>query len=60
MDAVRSALSSAVANHAPPVPEFRSTEGKIVYLRWLGAMSERIKKKIPEWQVRQEFLQTVW
>ena len=60
MDSVRSALSSAIANHAPPVPEFRSTEGKLVYLRWLGAMSERIKKKIPEWQVRQEFLQTVW
>ncbi|MGV8803944.1 MAG: transglycosylase SLT domain-containing protein [Polaromonas sp.] len=60
MDSVRTALSSAIANHAPPVPEFRSTEGKLVYLRWLGAMSERIKKKIPEWQVRQEFLQTVW
>ncbi|MEO5607429.1 MAG: lytic transglycosylase domain-containing protein [Polaromonas sp.] len=60
MDSVRSALSSAIVNHAPPMPEFRSTEGKLVYLRWLGAMSERIKKKIPEWQVRQEFLQTVW
>lgn len=60
MDSVRSALSSAVSNHAPPVPEFRDTESRLAYLRWLGAMSERLKRKKPEWQVRKEFLQTVW
>ncbi|MGA8786099.1 MAG: lytic transglycosylase domain-containing protein [Polaromonas sp.] len=60
MDSVRTALSSAVANHAPPVPEFRDTESRLVYLRWLGTMSNRIKKKMPEWQIRKEFLQTVW
>lgn len=60
MDSVRTALSSAVANQAPPVPEFRDTESRLAYLRWLGAMSERLKKKKPEWQVRKEFLQTVW
>ena len=60
MDSVRSALSSAIANQAPPVPEFRDTESKLVYLRWLSAMSDRLKKKKPEWQIRKEFLQTVW
>jgi len=59
-DSVRTALSSAVANQAPPIPEFSSTEARLAYLRWLGAMSERLKRKKPDWQVRKEFLQTVW
>lgn len=60
VDSVRSALSSAIANHAPPVPEFPDTESRLVYLRWLGVMSDRLRKKKPEWNVRQEFLQTIW
>ena len=60
IDSVRTALTSAIANHAPPMPEFRDTESRLKYLRWLGAMSERLKKKKPEFQIRQEFLQTVW
>lgn len=60
IDAVRTALSSAIANHAPPVPEFANTESRLTYLRWLGAMGERIKKKKPDWDTRKEFLQTVW
>ena len=60
IDSVRTALTSAIANHAPPVPEFRDTESRLKYLRWLGAMSDRLKKKKPEWQIRKEFLQTVW
>jgi soluble lytic murein transglycosylase-like protein len=60
IDSVRTALTSAVHNAAPPIPEFSSTEARLSYLRWLGAMSERLKKKKPEWEVRKEFLQTVW
>jgi len=60
MDSVRTALSSAIANAAPPVPEFADTESRMVYLRWLGTCSERLKKKKPDWMVRKEFLQTVW
>ncbi|MDI1275219.1 lytic transglycosylase domain-containing protein [Polaromonas sp.] len=60
IDSVRTALSSAIASQAPPVPEFRDTESRIAYLRWLGAMSDRLRKKKPEWQIRKEFLQTVW
>ncbi|MDD2924219.1 lytic transglycosylase domain-containing protein [Rhodoferax sp.] len=59
-DAVRTALSSAIANHAPPVPEFADTESRLAYLRWQVAMSDRLKKKKPDFNTRQEFLQTVW
>ncbi len=60
IDSVRSALSAAVHDMKPPEPSFRDTESRLAYLRWLGAMSERLKRKKPEWQVRKEFLQTVW
>ncbi|MEZ5703367.1 MAG: lytic transglycosylase domain-containing protein [Burkholderiaceae bacterium] len=59
-DSVRSALSSAVANHAPPVPEFTSMEKRLAHLRWLGAMSDRLKRRKPDFQTRIEFLQAVW
>jgi len=60
MDSVRTALSSAVANGAPPVPEFVDTESRLAYLRWLGTMSDRLKKKKTDFESRKEFLQTVW
>ena len=60
IDSVRTALSSAVTNNAPPIPEFSDTESRLKYLRWRGEMSARLKKKKPEWHVRQEFLQAVW
>jgi soluble lytic murein transglycosylase-like protein len=60
VDSVRSALSSAINNSAPPIPEFNNTESRIKYLRWLGAMSDRLAKKKTDFQTRKEFLQTVW
>ena len=60
IDSVRTALSSAVANSAPPVPEFTGTDARLKYLRWLGAMSTRLRKRQPEWVERKEFLQTIW
>jgi len=60
IDSVRTALSAAIRNNAPPVPEFKDTESRLAYLRWLGEMSERLKKKLPDWPTRKEFLQTVW
>ncbi|MEN9438134.1 MAG: hypothetical protein RIR09_2789 [Pseudomonadota bacterium] len=60
VDAVRTALSAAIRNTAPPVPEFPSTDARLHYLRWLGTMSERLKKKKSELEIRKEFLQTVW
>jgi soluble lytic murein transglycosylase-like protein len=60
IDSVRTALSSAIHNKAPPIPEFAGTEARLAYLRWLGEMSERLRKKLPDWPTRKEFLQTVW
>ena len=60
IDSVRTALSSAVANQAPPEPDFPTTEARLAYLRWLGTMSDRLRRRKPEWQVRRDFLQTVW
>jgi soluble lytic murein transglycosylase-like protein len=60
VDSVRSALSAAVAQSAPPVPEFQSTEARVAYLRWLGAASPLLLRRKPEWGERREFLDTVW
>ena len=60
VDSVRTARSSAVAELAPPEPLFVTTEARLVYLRWLGAMSDRLRRSKPDWEVRRDFLQTVW
>ncbi len=60
IDSVRTALSAAIASAAPPVPEFADTASRIHYLRWLGAMSERLRRRKPDLETRKEFLQTVW
>ena len=57
---MRTALSSAIANKAPPEPEFATTEARLGYLRWLGTMSDRLRRRKPDWEVRRDFLQTVW
>ncbi|MBC5781931.1 transglycosylase SLT domain-containing protein [Ramlibacter sp. USB13] len=59
-DSVRTALSSAIANSAPPVPDFSDIDQRLRYLRWLGAMSHRLQRRKTEWLERKEFLQTVW
>ncbi len=59
-DSVRTALSSAIANSAPPVPIFASTETRLAYVRWLSAMSDRLYRREKDFNTRIEFLQTVW
>ena len=59
-DSVRTALSSAIANSAPPVPTFATTEARLSYLRWLSAMSDRLYIRKRDFNTRIEFLQTVW
>jgi soluble lytic murein transglycosylase-like protein len=59
-DAVRLALSNAIADARPPKPQFADIQERIKYLHWLGEMSERLKRKLPDWQVRREFLETTW
>ncbi len=59
-DSVRTALSAAVADDAPPVPDFASSDARIDYLRWLTKMSARLRRKEPALAQRTEFLQTLW
>jgi soluble lytic murein transglycosylase-like protein len=59
-DSVRLALSAAIANAAPPKPSFERIEDRLAYLRWLGEMSERLKRRKPDSRTRLEFLETVW
>jgi soluble lytic murein transglycosylase-like protein len=59
-DSVRGALSAAIASSAPPIPEFKDTESKLQYLRWLGEMSTRLRRRKTDFETRKEFLQTVW
>jgi len=58
--AVRTALSAAISAAAPPKPSFANTEARLAYLRWLGASSERLKRRKSEAHTRIEFLETLW
>jgi soluble lytic murein transglycosylase-like protein len=59
-DSVRSALMMAVSDSRPPKPHFADINERIKYLRWLGDMSERLKKRLPDYQMRRDFLSTAW
>jgi soluble lytic murein transglycosylase-like protein len=59
-NAVRSALSAAVNDSAPPKPQFETIEARLAYLRWLGEMSNRLKKRESEHLRRVEFLEAAW
>jgi len=59
-DSVRTALSAAVADGAPPRPSFDTMEARIEYLRWLGEMSNRLRRRKAEHVTRVEFLEAVW
>ena len=59
-DAVRSVLSAAIADRAPPKPIFANIEERLAHLRWLGAMSEKLHKQKAELSTRVDFLNTLW
>jgi soluble lytic murein transglycosylase-like protein len=59
-DSVRLALTRAVVDNSPPKPKFTAVEDRLSYLQWLGEMSQRLKKKIPDNMTRVEFLETTW
>ena len=59
-DAVRSALAAAISDSAPPKPTFDTIESRLTYLRWLGEMSSRLKKRQAEHVARVEFLEAMW
>ncbi|MBX3599784.1 MAG: lytic transglycosylase domain-containing protein [Rubrivivax sp.] len=59
-DSVRGALAAAVRDAAPPRPRFDDIEQRLAYLRWLGAASQRLKRRKAEHHTRVEFLETVF
>ena len=59
-DAVRTALAAAVTEDAPPRPSFESIEERLAYLKWLGAASERLKRRKADHHTRVEFLEALW
>jgi soluble lytic murein transglycosylase-like protein len=60
IDSVRSALSAAIANSAPPKPVFADEAARAVYRQWLAEMAERLKRYKAEALTRTEFLETLW
>ncbi len=60
IDSVRSALSAAIANSAPPKPIFSSGESRQQYLTWSREMSERLERYERNQLTRIEFLETLW
>jgi soluble lytic murein transglycosylase-like protein len=60
-DSVRTALSAAIAERAPPgPPDFPNTDARMAYLRWRSATGARLKPRMAEAHTRDEFLQTLW
>ena len=59
-DSVRVALSRAITDSAPPKVRIEDIDQRIRYLNWLADMSERLARRLPDRQVRIEFLETLW
>ena len=59
-DAVRSALSAAVAWAAPPEPPLATAQQRQDYARWLAHAGQRLARYQAHPTERQEFLQTLW
>jgi len=59
-DSLRLALANAITDARPPKPKFDDINQRIQYLHWLGGMSDRLKKKMPDVNARLEFLAAVW
>lgn len=57
---VKSALSSSIADGRPPRMQSTDIKQRLAYLEWLGEMSERLKKRTPDYQTRREMLETIY
>ncbi len=57
---VRTALSASIGDDRPPRVQFPDIRQRLAYLEWLGEMSERMKKRTPDYQTRREMLETIY
>ncbi len=61
IDSVRTALSAAVAERAPPGPvDFADSRARLAHLHWRAACGVRLQARLPDTQTRDEFLHTLW
>ncbi|WP_410505621.1 lytic transglycosylase domain-containing protein [Janthinobacterium sp.] len=59
-DSVRLALSHAIRDERAPQPQFKDGAERRRYDDWLAQMSARLARKLPDVQVRTEFLEAAW
>lgn len=59
-DAVRLVLSNALKDARSPQPTFDNRSDRLAYEGWLDQMSARLQRKLPDVQVRTEFLEATW
>jgi soluble lytic murein transglycosylase-like protein len=59
-DSVRLALARAIHDGRPPKPVLRDEAARQRYETWYAAMSERLRKRLPDDLTRKEFLESAW
>ena len=59
-DSVRLALSHALSDGSPLQQKFDHRNERLNYEQWLSQMSERLKRRLPDKQLRMEFLEAAW
>ena len=57
---VRTALSASISDEQPPRMQIQDIRKRLAYLEWLGEMSDRLKKRTPDYQTRRELLETIY
>lgn len=58
-DSVRTALAARIAEERPPERTFASIDERLLFLDWLGEMSERLKRRKPDFRERIDFLRAL-
>jgi soluble lytic murein transglycosylase-like protein len=58
-DAVRNALAAQIADTRPPVRNFDTHEGRMAFVDWLDAMSDRLRARKADDLMRLDFLRTL-
>lgn len=58
-DAVRNALAAQIAEARPPERRIDKDDERLLHFGWLGEMSDRLKTRLPEFNLRLEFLKTL-
>jgi soluble lytic murein transglycosylase-like protein len=59
-DSVRLTLERAINDSRPPKPVLRDDAARLRYQQWFDATSARLKRRLPDDQLRREFLESAW